>query len=303
MTLAVVIRVHGKAPYVFDAVNSVLSQKCSTPIDLWLILDRVAPKTKDEIYRRLLPDVRVFVPKSSGYSAPLNELLMDIDSEFVAILDSDDEMVQGRLEMQFQFLLSNPGIAVVGSSITLINELGHVCGERVFQTSSAGVRERRFDSLPVAHPSVMFVRSSVIQVGGYRKFYDFAEDYDLWLRILEVSEIANLPQFLTRYRVHADQTNSLHIRRNVLAGVVARKSGIRRARGHSDYSEDYPYIERMLLKPRILLEVYYRTFKRILWGQAITANRNNLRFKLTCIFSLLILIDFKEAIKKIKDYK
>lgn len=303
MEIAVIIRVHGEAPYLFDAVNSVLEQDCSIPFSLWLVLDRVAPSTQKEIHNRMPPGVQLFLPQSSGYSSPLNELLTVISPEYVAILDSDDEMVPGRLEKQHQFLSANPKSAVVGSSIKLIDEDGEICGERVFQTNSAVIWDRRFSSLPVAHPSVMYVRSKVIEVGGYRKFYDTAEDYDLWLRILEVYEINNLPQYLTRYRVHPNQTTSLHIRRNVLAGVASRISGIRRSKGKSDYSDDFSNIEKLLWKPRISIEVNFRAIKRLLWDKAIYAKRFNHPLKMGLVLSLLLLVDFKETVRKLKVYK
>ena len=80
---------------------------------------------------------------------------------------------------------SSSEVSVVGSSVLLIDELGQIFGEKFYEANNLIIKERRFHSLPTAHPSAMFVRSRVIDAGGYRKFYDYSEDYDLWLRILE----------------------------------------------------------------------------------------------------------------------
>lgn len=303
MQLSVVIRVHGTATFVLEAIESVLSQKCSKEFDLWLILDRVDFQTLSQL--QLVEDARLrfFEPKTIGYSSPLNELLVSIDSEYVAILDSDDLMVENRLELQLQYLLSHPEIAVLGSSILLIDELGNVRGEKVFQTDSEVIKARKFDALPVAHPAVMFVRARVLEVGGYRVFYDYAEDYDLWLRILERFDIANIPFFLTKYRIHSHQTNSKHVGRNVLAGVAARVSGERRVQGKTDFTERYEDIDRLLLNPRICTEVAFRTLKRLTWLKATHARDSRQRSGMLLASLVLLILDFKGVIKKWRNYK
>jgi glycosyltransferase involved in cell wall biosynthesis len=303
MQLSVAIRVHGTAPFLLEAIESVLSQKCSKEFDLWLVLDRVDPTTLAQL--QIIKDSRLkyFESETCGYSSPLNELLRMIDSEYVAILDSDDLMVENRLELQLQHLQSNPEIAVVGSSILLIDELGNVRGKKVFQTESKDIKAQKFATLPLAHPAVLYVRSRVLQVGGYRDFYDYAEDYDLWLRILEKFDIANIPLFLTKYRIHSHQTNSKHIGRNVLAGVASRVSGERRAQGKSDFSEMYDDVYRLLLKPRIFLEVTSRTLRRFAWLKATQARNKRHRTRIALALLLLLFVDFKGVLKKWQDYK
>jgi glycosyltransferase involved in cell wall biosynthesis len=303
MQLSVAIRVHGAAPFLLEAIESVLSQKCSTEFDLWLVLDRVDSATLAQLQNVEDSRLKFFEPKTCGYSSPLNELLMAIESEYVAILDSDDLMVDNRLELQLQHLQSNPQIAVVGSSILLIDEIGNVSGKKEFQTDYKDIKARRFELLPLAHPAVLYVRSRVLEVGGYRDFYDYAEDYDLWLRILEKFEIANIPLFLTKYRIHSQQTNSRHIGRNVLAGVASRVSGERRSQGKSDFSELYDNVYRLLLNPRIFLEVAYRTLRRLAWLKATQARNNRKKVKMTFAVLLLLLVDFKGVVKKWRNYK
>ena len=57
----------------------------------------------------------------------------------------------------------------------------------------------------MAHPSVMYRRSAIIQLGGYRNEFNGAEDYDLWLRMMFVGKIVNMNEHLTYYRIWANQ--------------------------------------------------------------------------------------------------
>ena len=60
---------------------------------------------------------------------------------------------------------------------------------------------------PINHPSVGFLRKSIIDLnGGYRHF-PFYEDYDLWMRISERYIIAHVPKSLTKVRVTGDNSS------------------------------------------------------------------------------------------------
>ena len=52
----------------------------------------------------------------------------------------------------------------------------------------------------------MFRKSNVLALGGYRSIYDGAEDYDLWLRLNNQKNIVNIPEYLTYFRIHENQS-------------------------------------------------------------------------------------------------
>jgi hypothetical protein len=51
----------------------------------------------------------------------------------------------------------------------------------------------------------MYRKKAVIDVGGYRKMFEGAEDYDLWMRLSKVGELSNLEGKLTHYRISENQ--------------------------------------------------------------------------------------------------
>src|SRR5437667_234678 len=67
---------------------------------------------------------------------------------------------------------------------------------------------------------------AVTTVGGYREKYRLAQDMDLFLRLGEVGQLANLSEPLLLYRWHKD---SLSHRKNQLDGLRTRASMIREA--------------------------------------------------------------------------
>jgi len=303
MKVSVIIRVHSYQPYLSHAIQSVLKQKTDFEFDLWLVLDRPSVEVLSELKSMPPQKFKTFFPKSEGFSSPINELLVQIRSDYVAILDADDMMNEGRLQLQHDFLEENKGVAVLGSGIILIDENGFEIGRKRYSTNSSELREKKFVRLPVAHPAVMFRRLVILECGSYRSFYDFAEDYDLWLRVFELADVVNLEEFLTYYRIHSGQTNARRIKQNVLAGVAARKSGVRRKKGLSDYSVKYANIQQLMSIPSINLEVGWRTLERQLFkGLSHSLQKGN---RTIAIFYVLLLsiVNPLQLFKKIRSYR
>lgn len=153
---------------------------------------------------QLDPRIRVLRTKA-GIAGAINAGMAAATGEFVARMDADDECAPERLEKQVAFLQANPGIGVVGSRV----EFG---GDRVTAEGYARhvdwvnslltpeeIYLNRFIESPFAHPSVMFRRSLVHDLGGYRDG-EFPEDYELWLRWMDANvKMAKLPDTLVTW--------------------------------------------------------------------------------------------------------
>ncbi|MGE0496647.1 MAG: glycosyltransferase [Ramlibacter sp.] len=121
--------------------------------------------------------------------------------ELVARMDADDIAYPDRLTEQVKFLLEHPEVSVCGSWYALIDGADRPFREVRLPCSDAKLRAAAFYSNPICHPSVMFRRADVIRLGGYLGGL-FAEDYDLWLRMMLDSDVkfATLPRVLLGYR-------------------------------------------------------------------------------------------------------
>lgn len=298
-SVSVAIRVHGDQPFLMSAIESVRSQTTNYLFDIYLILDRPSDALLEEIESAPNPQVRLFHPSSQGTAGPLRELLFELDSEYVAILDSDDLMLESRLQKQFDFLQKNPEVAVVGTGVIFIDENGQEFGGKLYSDDPSLLRANKYVRIPVAHPSVMFRRSVILKVGSYRTFYSYAEDLDLWLRVLEVADISNIPEFLTKYRIHANQTVSRSQKNNVLASIVARKSAMRRQNGLSDYSEEYSEIKDLHFKPSIRIELGWRILKLKLWHGLMHSFRQKKYLKSLFFVAPVVIVDPRALIAKL----
>ncbi len=76
----------------------------------------------------------------------------------------------------------------------------------------------------VGHPSVMFRTETIKNLNGYIPFYDGAEDYELWTRIVQNFQIRNLKEPLTSYRISDFQmTKKLGARAQILSEIIRLK--------------------------------------------------------------------------------
>jgi hypothetical protein len=81
------------------------------------------------------------------------------------------------------------------------------------------------------HGAVMFRRVCLEDTGGwYREELPYAQDYDLWLRIAEAWDLANLPQVLYRYREHGAMVSAQYRDEQDRCVGAGRSSAVERRR-------------------------------------------------------------------------
>jgi glycosyltransferase involved in cell wall biosynthesis len=144
--------------------------------------------------------------KNLGLVATLNRGLRLAGTELIARQDADDLSDLQRLERQVAFLKEHPEVALVGTQATLIDESGRYLRTLLDRPcSDLGIRwDLLFDNSFI-HTSVMFRNEIILdQLGGYDPSYLAFEDYDLWSRVAQVSQVANLRSRLVQHRKNPD---------------------------------------------------------------------------------------------------
>ncbi len=140
--------------------------------------------------------------RNSGLAAALNAGLALARAPLVARQDADDLSEPERFARQTEFLAAHPRVCLLGTAQLKIDPAGQALCRRDAPVADAQIRELMRRGNAFAHGSVMIRRSALDRVGAYREFRGLVEDYDLWLRLLEVGEGANLPEPLYRYRLN-----------------------------------------------------------------------------------------------------
>lgn len=176
--------------------------------------------------------LRVVRQERAGLTPALNRGWRLARAPYIARMDGDDVSLPDRFARQVAFLDDHPRVGVVGGAFVVLTEQGERLGTITYATADRELRRdlRRYNCIP--HPTAMIRREALERVGGYR--LERAEDYDLWLRIADDWQLANLPDPVLLYRHHANQYSVAHLGRQATGALAARAAAQLRADGQED---------------------------------------------------------------------
>jgi GT2 family glycosyltransferase len=228
--------VYNAEAYLAEAVESILGQNYRD-FELILLDDGCTDGSTAIMghYARMDSRVRMIRAPHAGLVAALNEGLACAQGRFIARMDADDLALPDRFSAQVEALRTRPHLAVVGSHVEEIDQNGRRMGLYIAPVGDRAVARVAEQSSPVAHPAVMIRRTVLEALGGYRPEFDSAQDYDLWLRILDAGfEIDNLPRVLLRYRSHSASVSSTRRASQRVCALMARAASRMRRDGMPD---------------------------------------------------------------------
>jgi len=196
-------------PYLTEAIESVLAQTANG----WecILVDdgstdgsgRIASGFSDTDRR-----FRLISTRHAGLVEALNIGLEACRGEYIARMDADDRMLPERLARQAAFLDAAPDVALVSSLVRTFRDSGAAPpgGMREYErwlnsvVTPKEIEENFFVESPFAHPSVMMRAAAIRAAGGYAD-NDWAEDYDLWMRLrVAGGKFAKIPEVLLEWR-------------------------------------------------------------------------------------------------------
>ena len=185
-----------------QAVNSVLASK-DIEVELIVIFDGIKP----DLNKSWVKDSRVVVLSLEDRKGLPSALMAGVKiskNEFLARLDHDDIAFPNRLLLQANYLETNKKCILVGSQLIGINEQSSELSQ-ISYPAGHDIRKHLLFQNAVPHPGAMLRKSALLVAGGYDPTLSNMEDYDLWLRMALIGEIANLDLPLTYYRIHSSQ--------------------------------------------------------------------------------------------------
>lgn len=183
------------------SLSSALNQSLGD-LEVLVIDDGSTDETADLVRRCPDPRVRLLQnPKNLGLPATRRRGAEEARGRLLAILDSDDLAHPRRFERQADFLDAHPRCGVVGSWSRVIDARGRLRGLTLKPCDSDSLRARALFRNVVKDATAM-ARTDVMRRVGLRDEFPVCELLDLWQRVSESYDVANLPELLTSYREH-----------------------------------------------------------------------------------------------------
>ncbi|TXH30969.1 MAG: glycosyltransferase [Cyclobacteriaceae bacterium] len=227
--VSVLMPVYNTAEFLAESLGSILTQDY-TQLEVIIVDDGSTDQSMDIV--QSFHDPRIVIIKNvenMGLAASLNRAIVISKGFFLARMDADDIAHPSRISRQVNFMLNNPDVDVLGSSMQYFGEsrfLNH------FPETHDACKSYLMLNVCFGHPLVMFRRHVF---DSSENFYNphlqqYSEEYDLWCRLVDKYRFHNLQEVLLYYRTYSPALksdsenkrikNSSRIRKNYLTSCL-----------------------------------------------------------------------------------
>lgn len=207
--VSVLIPCYNAEKYIEQALRSIMNQSysnleiiaaddCSTDNTLKILTTLASEDTRIRIVRN---ETNLKIVKT------LNSLIDSANGKYIARMDSDDISLPDRILKQVTFMEKHPDYAICGVNSYHIDKDNRIIDFSFLPISNCEIQKYKIIHSPFYHPGIL-IKSEVLKSNKYDESYLYAEDYELWIRLLKSCKARNLRQYLLGYRVYAEQTST-----------------------------------------------------------------------------------------------
>ena len=233
VSISIVITTYNQEQYLHAAIASILAQ---TRRDFELLIwdDGSTDRSVDVARQYAMQDerVRVVATENRGRGLALKAAIAQTTGTYIGWVDQDDWLAPTALEETAVVLDAQPQVGLVYTDYLVIDEKGKVIdyGQRCRIPYS---KERLLIDFMTFHFR-LFRRSVFEQAGGIDEAFEYIEDYDLCLRLSEVTQVRHVQKPLYYYRVHLESLSQRKRVEQISLSCQAIARALER-RGLADY--------------------------------------------------------------------
>lgn len=216
--ISVVVASYNHQAYVRACLQSVLDQDFQD-FEIIVTDDGSSDQTVAQIQALKDPRIHLKVlPRNLGACIALNDAILRSSGTYIAVLNSDDYFLPGKLSQQLAYLQAHPEVGAVFGLPAFINEQGEVFEDPAHRDHQAFRAEQRtrhqwlrhfFDQgNALCHPTAMVRRSVYDRLGLYDPRLAQVPDLDMWIRLASHTNLHVMPCALTAFRVRDGLQNA-----------------------------------------------------------------------------------------------
>lgn len=248
-SISIVMTVYNRERYLVDAIKSILVQTRSD-FEL-LIWDDGSSDRSVEIahyFARHDRRVRVVAAPHQGQTRSLIDAIRQTTSPYLGWVDSDDLLAPTALEETTAVLEERPEIGLVYTDYQVIDSGNRLVGygQRCRIPYSL---ERLLTDFMIFHFRLLR-RDIYEQVGGINEKFERAQDYELCLRLSEVTEVEHITKPLYYYRYHSESVSHTQRVEQILAARDAIELALQCRGLSSTYELFFQIVGQYNLRPK-----------------------------------------------------
>lgn len=199
MKVSVVMPVYNKAPFLREAVESILHGSF-TDLELICADDKSTDDSLDVLRSINDPRLRILeLPENGGPGIAANAAMDAARGEYIVRMDADDIAVPERIALQVAFMDAHPEVGASGGQLQLF---GSEDAPWTFPLHPDDCAAQLVFGVPVSQPASILRRSVLLRHGlrFHPEWPRIGEDWLFWLHMAPHTRFANLPEVLVRYR-------------------------------------------------------------------------------------------------------
>lgn len=300
LKVSVIIPFYKNALTIERALHSILNQ--SSPVSEIVIVNDDSPDREAliEVLKRF-PEVKlVNNTTNKGLAYSRNNGVLNSTGDVLCFLDADDEVHPQKIEIQLKLLTSKNAITcnnkvISNSSETYLNRLytPDSFRYRIFKTPYLVAYRNNLTGA-----GMMISRDLFEAIGGYDEDLRSAEDYDLWLRLLEVNiqvVLIQLPLYMWYFNPHG-------LSKNYYSMSVQEFSAVQKHLNRIKKNSQLLTLHNKLILFIFIVRQYYR-YEKCLDSRLLTlAQQNHKNFRVSHSLSFMIKVILFSRILKIPTY-
>lgn len=186
--VSIVCAWYNRADYIKDTVDSLLNQDFD---DYEIIIANDGspdPRVKEILDSYDDPKLKVIHKENEGFTKTIKMLVEKARAPYVAIQGAGDISYPNRLSAQYRYMKDNKNVGAVGSGFDVDLEGGG--NLRYSEPKDIKTEEQLKNSVPFTHGTIMYRKSDYMKSGGYDPRFRYCSDWDLYFRVLAISEIS-----------------------------------------------------------------------------------------------------------------
>lgn len=235
MKYSVVMSVYAKdnSEWLKQAIDSLLNQTIQ-PDEIVIVADGPLTLQLNVVMSQyknngIISIVRL--KRNQGLGNALNIGIKYAKNELIGRMDSDDIAIPNRFQLQLAEFEKHSDLDILGGQIAeFVDNPEEVIGYRKVPAAPFEIKQFARRRSPFNHPTVMYKKSMIQQIGGYDASIIRLEDYDLWLRAIAKGAVcANLDDVILKYRSTTDAVKRrktfVSLRNHIRARVQFYKKG------------------------------------------------------------------------------
>lgn len=225
--IALIMTVYNREAYLAKAIKSVLAQ---TYTDFFFLIcdDGSTDNSVDIAMTLSSTDNRVQLLQTShqGVSKALKQAIALSNSKYIGVVDSDDWLHPKALELMIPIIETNPSVGVIYSDYMAVSENEKEIG--ISRSAKIPYSKERLLVDLMSHHFRIIRRSAYDEVGGIDPSFVCNYDYQICLKLSEVTNFQYFPHVLYYRRMHNDSISGSQREKQIQYSRIAIEQALKR---------------------------------------------------------------------------